>query len=645
MGEEREGYGLEAYEAAGKPMFGKIYTYEELLNPLLNHGGVKQKKGENADRVRPDGWPVDTEVDPKSWVPWLPEGWWQGIRTQAASGKTLQCYIGPAPLYKRFWHKKDLEKYMGYDLGLGKVGLRALEADPADGKRVRYVTDPDAVPQWPEGGEQGDWLPRNWRVVFKQLPQSLHRAFVPPDQEEGFLYHRTDVVQWLDGTKTSVCAFATSMFMADISAAVGTDLRQKKSRKAGGDPNRRVVSSEEYTLCEALALVELSCADSEETVCKGLKAARASNADALTRNCIALGPLLRKRGFAESTSLLAVFARAGDAAASEHQFVQTLSGLYYERADTFNGRPCFQMVSLAPNHRAGLNCLGCFVFWSAGRNGWQIGAIDDTNNAGLAICCQDKARPALLQTAWKVLQSQFPAKPQASAADTKEPIPSPLKRKEAPETKSPEAKRKPEVPKTPEPPKLPAVKAKPEVPKTPDAPKLPAAKADPEAPTSETQAAGSERPTHTSEGEKIWSYEDVQRATRKGTDLDGKPVHWPADVEINPGVWACWLPEGWGHGFGGGDGLQVKFISPCGHQCYSKANVEKFIGAKVSDVKVPEWPEWLPRDWGRALKGSKYGAKQATVFVSPGFTNFFWSAGLAQEAISNGTVGQTGGRL
>jgi hypothetical protein len=45
--------------------------------------------------------------------------------------------------------------------------------------------------------------------------------------------------------QTSVGAIATSMFMADISASVGTGLRQKKSRKAESDPNRCVVSSED----------------------------------------------------------------------------------------------------------------------------------------------------------------------------------------------------------------------------------------------------------------------------------------------------------------------------------------------------------------------------------------------------------------
>ena len=45
--------------------------------------------------------------------------------------------------------------------------------------------------------------------------------------------------------QTSVSAIATSMFMADISASVGTGLRQKKSRKAESDPNRCVVSSED----------------------------------------------------------------------------------------------------------------------------------------------------------------------------------------------------------------------------------------------------------------------------------------------------------------------------------------------------------------------------------------------------------------
>ena len=59
-------------------------------------------------------WPIDVEPDPGTWVFWLPDGWAQGIRTQASSGKTLKCYMSPAG--KRYWHKKDIERDLGFAL-------------------------------------------------------------------------------------------------------------------------------------------------------------------------------------------------------------------------------------------------------------------------------------------------------------------------------------------------------------------------------------------------------------------------------------------------------------------------------------------------------------------------------------------------
>ena len=43
----------------------------------------------------------------------------------------------------------------------------------------KYVTDDDVFPRWPEG----DWLPRDWRLGFRELPSGLHRIHVPPNQD------------------------------------------------------------------------------------------------------------------------------------------------------------------------------------------------------------------------------------------------------------------------------------------------------------------------------------------------------------------------------------------------------------------------------------------------------------------------------
>jgi hypothetical protein len=48
----------------------------------------------------PKEWPSDTKIDPGRWVFWLPEGWKQAKRTFNEENK-------------RFWHKRDIEKFLG----------------------------------------------------------------------------------------------------------------------------------------------------------------------------------------------------------------------------------------------------------------------------------------------------------------------------------------------------------------------------------------------------------------------------------------------------------------------------------------------------------------------------------------------------
>ena len=177
-------------------MFGRIYTYDECI-------AGRPPKARPPPMKRPDHWPADTEPDTASNVYWLPDGWGQGIKTTKA-GKTLKCYISPEG--RRFFHKKDIDKFL--QTTLPDTKLKAPLAAPL--KAPEPIDIAAAVPGWPT-----EWdLPRDWRLVYRRLPSSLHRCYVPPDQDEGFLFHRTDVEAWLTGAKKTVNKFAMSLFEA-----------------------------------------------------------------------------------------------------------------------------------------------------------------------------------------------------------------------------------------------------------------------------------------------------------------------------------------------------------------------------------------------------------------------------------------------
>jgi len=63
--------------------------------------------------TRPAHWPENVRVDPANKTVWVPEGWGQGFKT-TASGKDLKCYINRDG--RLFYHKQDIEKFLGYEL-------------------------------------------------------------------------------------------------------------------------------------------------------------------------------------------------------------------------------------------------------------------------------------------------------------------------------------------------------------------------------------------------------------------------------------------------------------------------------------------------------------------------------------------------
>jgi hypothetical protein len=63
----------------------------------------------------PPGWPKDAVPDKARWCSWLPEDWTLCLKL-TENGLLLQCYVGPAPEHKRYFHKVDVEKNIGRSL-------------------------------------------------------------------------------------------------------------------------------------------------------------------------------------------------------------------------------------------------------------------------------------------------------------------------------------------------------------------------------------------------------------------------------------------------------------------------------------------------------------------------------------------------
>ena len=137
----------------------------------------------------------------------LPEGWLQGIRT-SSTGHTLMCYFNPDG--HRFRHKRDIEKHLGYQLPTRSDNstTQCNQECSYFPTTKRFVTDLDAIPSWPD--EEQGWLPTNFRVSYRQKQDALHQIFIPPDQEEGFIWNKQDVIDYLNGTAKTLTKFAFS---------------------------------------------------------------------------------------------------------------------------------------------------------------------------------------------------------------------------------------------------------------------------------------------------------------------------------------------------------------------------------------------------------------------------------------------------
>eukprot|EP00927_Polykrikos_kofoidii_P002987 TRINITY_DN11188_c0_g1_i1.p1 TRINITY_DN11188_c0_g1~~TRINITY_DN11188_c0_g1_i1.p1 ORF type:complete len:415 (-),score=69.67 TRINITY_DN11188_c0_g1_i1:169-1413(-) len=384
-------------DEGGETLFGKIWTYDELLTV------DRPTRAKNHNVERPSNWPADTVVDTGKWVFWLPEGWMQGVRTSAA-GKTLKCYFNPEG--KRFWHRRDIEKALGY-------ALPSVEPAPVkdDGSaRVKLVTDPDAIPHWPED----DWLPKDWRIGFRQLPSGLHRIHVPPNQEEGFCYHRASVLEYLSGANTKLSLFGSSKRMADISAqaAENPETHRKERHKhkhkhkhkhtKHKEPPLKIARLEDYETCGVLTVMKVPL---DEDATAKLKDAGAPASNDVAVEAKEIHALLMNRGFEEDTELVAVIKRTGEDGPNDvNGLADRLTGIYYARPDEPGERPVYQKVKKA-NISGGLRCEGLYIYFSDQWSRWKIGVFDD-RKASYAFCVDDSLKPTEVDQKWMLLRPE-----------------------------------------------------------------------------------------------------------------------------------------------------------------------------------------------------------------------------------------------
>merc|ERR1719291_927454 len=78
-----------------------------------------------------------------------------------------------------------------------------------------------------------------------------------------------------------------------------------------------------------------------------------------------------------------------------------LQGIYYQRPEPFNERPCYQKVFLTGNAISPLGCAGLCISWTSVRKCWRIGQLSN-EKAGFAMCRQDMPSPTELDVRWGI---------------------------------------------------------------------------------------------------------------------------------------------------------------------------------------------------------------------------------------------------
>lgn len=130
-------------------------------------------------------------------------------------------------------------------------------------------------------------------------------------------------------------------------------------------------------------------------------AASNASAKALNQSPAQIEQLLKQRGF-KNVELIAVYSST-----QGHDLVDGLSGFFYKRPQPFNERACFQWLKLVQDKDSSrLACGGVYVYWSSGRNRWQIGCLGGDSNC-IMFNLQNEATPWNIKQPWMALRGDF----------------------------------------------------------------------------------------------------------------------------------------------------------------------------------------------------------------------------------------------
>jgi len=166
--------------------------------------------------------------------------------------------------------------------------------------------------------------------------------------------------------------------------------RKRANNKVGVTVQHKETSSMTISFAYDVSSTELSASG-----------APAHEVPAIQQSAADIHNLLVRYGFREDTQLVAVLARTPG-----HEILDTLlKGLYFEMAEQFGGRPCYQRVRLSQDAQGKhtLVCSPLYIFWSQSHGRWKVGELDDAR-VGIAFCTQDIATPADVEGPWMVYE-------------------------------------------------------------------------------------------------------------------------------------------------------------------------------------------------------------------------------------------------
>jgi len=286
-----------------------------------------------------------------------------------------------------------IEKFLGKKLPNRRPVKDEEEEEGEQEVKISFVTDPDLWPTWPD-----DWLPKDWRLCFRQLPSGTHKIYVPPNQEAGFCYQRKGAEDYINskGKSKNLTPFGTSQFMEEKYPA------SKKRKSIDHAPARRYkfAKNEDYEEVKAFGVFKCPLSDKQKKACGEAFAEHQEIQAALVERQFK-GPSLLLTSLAKS--------KKSKEPVPQTQIVENMCCFWYKRPDDFCGKPCFQRVfmkKLEPTGKKVLICSESHIFWSKEYNCWKIGVLNE-DMAGYLKCEDPAGLPWETKRTWKVVKSQL----------------------------------------------------------------------------------------------------------------------------------------------------------------------------------------------------------------------------------------------